>query len=401
MAVTPGEAFDAPGFDPHLVRDVDGAAAGRQRAPARVRREARAAAGDGGIAELTESTMSKVVAVIGASSNRNKFGNRAVRAFQQQGYTVVPINPHEAEVEGLKAYASVLDVPGAIDMASFYVPPEIGEQVIDEVAQKGIAGGVAESRRRERRADRPRQSAPHPTDRRLQHRRHRRRIPTVTLEQTSHASAQSETPRAGPHRQRRHDARRRDPCRDQRRPRTTEPTPPTAAARRRQRRTAAAPEHHRSEGHEHPEAHPDRQGPDRRRRDRHAQAGADLPDPEGADRAERLHLLGRRARGAARRLRLPARARLQLPARPGRHLRLAVADPQVRSADRRHRVGTDPAAEGRRALLRADQGRGGQLRGARSGAREAVLREPDAALSAGAHHARDARQHLVGRVMDL
>jgi predicted CoA-binding protein len=82
--------------------------------------------------------MSKVVAVIGASSNRNKFGNRALRAFRQQGYTVVPINPNESEVEGLKSYASVLDVPGAIDMASFYVPPEIGEQVIGEVAQKGI-----------------------------------------------------------------------------------------------------------------------------------------------------------------------------------------------------------------------------------------------------------------------
>jgi predicted CoA-binding protein len=82
--------------------------------------------------------MAKVVAVIGASSNRSKFGNRAVRAFRQQGYTVVPINPHEAEIEGLKSYASVLDVPGAIDMASFYLPPEIGLQVIDEVAGKGI-----------------------------------------------------------------------------------------------------------------------------------------------------------------------------------------------------------------------------------------------------------------------
>ena len=83
--------------------------------------------------------MSKVVAVIGASSNRNKFGNRAVRAFRQQGYTVIPINPHETEVEGLKSYASVLDVPGAIDMASLYLPPEVGEQVIGEIAQKGIA----------------------------------------------------------------------------------------------------------------------------------------------------------------------------------------------------------------------------------------------------------------------
>ena len=83
--------------------------------------------------------MSKVVAVVGASSNRRKFGNRAVRAFQQQGYTVVPINPHETEVEGLRAYASVLDVPGTVDMASLYVPPDIGIQVIEEIARKGIA----------------------------------------------------------------------------------------------------------------------------------------------------------------------------------------------------------------------------------------------------------------------
>jgi len=83
--------------------------------------------------------MAKVVAVVGASSDRRKFGNRALRAFRQQGYTVVPINPHETEVEGVRAYASVLDVPGAIDMASFYVPPEIGVQVIDEIARKGIA----------------------------------------------------------------------------------------------------------------------------------------------------------------------------------------------------------------------------------------------------------------------
>src|SRR5436190_11467212 len=82
--------------------------------------------------------MSKVVAVIGASSNRQKFGNRAVRAFLRQGYTVVPINPHESEVEGLKTYRSVLDVPGPIDMATFYVPPDIGEGIIDEVARKQI-----------------------------------------------------------------------------------------------------------------------------------------------------------------------------------------------------------------------------------------------------------------------
>jgi uncharacterized protein len=82
--------------------------------------------------------VSKIVAVIGASTNRRKFGNRAVRAYRDQGYTVIPINPHEAEVEGLKAYASVLDVPGPIDMASIYLQPSIGEQVIAEIARKGI-----------------------------------------------------------------------------------------------------------------------------------------------------------------------------------------------------------------------------------------------------------------------
>jgi predicted CoA-binding protein len=81
----------------------------------------------------------KVVAVIGASNDRRKFGNRAVRAFARTGHTVVPINPHEREVEGLKTYASVLDVPGTIDMASFYVPPDVGERIIGEVARKQIA----------------------------------------------------------------------------------------------------------------------------------------------------------------------------------------------------------------------------------------------------------------------
>jgi predicted CoA-binding protein len=81
----------------------------------------------------------KVVAVIGASRDRRKFGNRAVRAFLSEGCTVVPINPRETEIEGLKTYASVLDVPGPIDMATMYVPPEVGERVIDDIAKKSIS----------------------------------------------------------------------------------------------------------------------------------------------------------------------------------------------------------------------------------------------------------------------
>ena len=80
----------------------------------------------------------KTVAVIGASSNRGKFGNKALRAFANKGYTVFPINPKEAEVEGHKAYPSVLDVPGTIDLATLYVPASAGAVVLDDIVKKGI-----------------------------------------------------------------------------------------------------------------------------------------------------------------------------------------------------------------------------------------------------------------------
>jgi predicted CoA-binding protein len=80
----------------------------------------------------------KIVAVVGASNDRSKFGNKAVRAFQSEGHTVIPINPHEPQVEGVKAYASVLDVPGTIDMATIYVQPEVGMGLLAEFERKQI-----------------------------------------------------------------------------------------------------------------------------------------------------------------------------------------------------------------------------------------------------------------------
>ena len=80
----------------------------------------------------------KTVAVIGASADRRKFGNKAVRAFRDAGYRVIPITPRHTEVEGEPAFASVLDFPGTIDMATVYVPPTIGELVVESLAQKGI-----------------------------------------------------------------------------------------------------------------------------------------------------------------------------------------------------------------------------------------------------------------------
>ncbi len=80
----------------------------------------------------------KSVAVIGASRHRQKFGNKALRAFDNQGYRVIPIHPTASEVEGHRAYRSVLDVPGEIDVATVYVRAHAGVGVMDDLAKKGV-----------------------------------------------------------------------------------------------------------------------------------------------------------------------------------------------------------------------------------------------------------------------
>lgn len=82
--------------------------------------------------------MGRTVAVVGASNDRHKFGNKALRAFQAEGYRVIPVNPHETAVEGIRAYASVLDVPEAIDVATVYVQPDIGVRLLSEFERKQI-----------------------------------------------------------------------------------------------------------------------------------------------------------------------------------------------------------------------------------------------------------------------
>ena len=84
-------------------------------------------------------TVPKVVAIIGASNDRRKFGNKALRAFRHQGYRVIPVNPNEKMVEGIPAVPSVLDIEGHVDMATVYVQPDVGVGVMEQVAAKRIA----------------------------------------------------------------------------------------------------------------------------------------------------------------------------------------------------------------------------------------------------------------------
>ena len=83
--------------------------------------------------------MSKpTVAVIGASADRTKYGNKSVRAHVAQGYEVYPVNPKGGEIEGLAAYASIADVPvEGLDRVSMYLPPAVGLGVLDAIAAKG------------------------------------------------------------------------------------------------------------------------------------------------------------------------------------------------------------------------------------------------------------------------
>ena len=79
----------------------------------------------------------KTIAIVGASNNRSKFGNKAVRAFLQQGYTVFPVNPKEESIEGLPSFKSITDVPVRPRMVSVYLPPQVLLKVLPDIASKG------------------------------------------------------------------------------------------------------------------------------------------------------------------------------------------------------------------------------------------------------------------------
>lgn len=77
------------------------------------------------------------VAIIGASNDRSKFGNKSLRAHLKRGFIVYPVNLHEKTIEGLEAYRSVLDIPVDLDRISIYIPPQETLRVLGDIAKKG------------------------------------------------------------------------------------------------------------------------------------------------------------------------------------------------------------------------------------------------------------------------
>jgi predicted CoA-binding protein len=80
----------------------------------------------------------QTIAILGASPDRAKFGNKAVRAYLQKGYDVYPINPKAEQIEGLTVYGTLAEVPAApLHRISVYLPPPVLLGLMDEIAAKG------------------------------------------------------------------------------------------------------------------------------------------------------------------------------------------------------------------------------------------------------------------------
>ena len=80
-------------------------------------------------------------AVIGASRDRSKYGNKVLRCYQQNGRTVYPVNPNADEIEGLACSPDLASLPDQVKAASIITPPEVTERIVEQAAEAAIFWG--------------------------------------------------------------------------------------------------------------------------------------------------------------------------------------------------------------------------------------------------------------------
>ncbi len=86
--------------------------------------------------DLIEEFMAqKTFAVVGATDNPEKYGNQIFKNLKRRGYEVYPVNPKLKELDGVKCYPSLADIPVKVDVVDFVVPPEVTEVIIKECRQ--------------------------------------------------------------------------------------------------------------------------------------------------------------------------------------------------------------------------------------------------------------------------
>ena len=78
-----------------------------------------------------------LIALIGASNDKNKYGNKILLDLLAKNYNVVPINHKEDSIAGLKAYSKVQDLPSRPSIINFVVPPEVGLNITKELVEEG------------------------------------------------------------------------------------------------------------------------------------------------------------------------------------------------------------------------------------------------------------------------
>ncbi|TCO44845.1 acetyl coenzyme A synthetase (ADP forming)-like protein [Kribbella antiqua] len=93
---------------------------------------------------MTRIMKPRAVAVIGASNETGKIGNSVMKNLVNGGYQgdIYPINPKADEILGLKAFPSITDVPGDVDVAVFAVPAKFVGRALEQCGQKGVAGAI-------------------------------------------------------------------------------------------------------------------------------------------------------------------------------------------------------------------------------------------------------------------
>ncbi len=77
-------------------------------------------------------------ALVGATSNREKYGYKVLKDLTGAGFNIVGVNPKYQEIEGIKVYSSLKEIQPKPDVVIFVVPPEVGLKVLDEVAELNI-----------------------------------------------------------------------------------------------------------------------------------------------------------------------------------------------------------------------------------------------------------------------